>query len=210
MSAWGKRDRVDVNATATANNGSSTIVTSGPVVTAANGFQAGYSLVIANVDYRINILSTSNTIILDTETNGKNKIVQISYYILNESNDVTNKYDFFLNDGTHTIDFFKKFNTEFIKSNGIDVQIVLKKLASDLLHCKRIVCHNTQFDIGKLTLYFTKYNIEYKFPDDIYCTMVNSRNIVGAKNKNGQIKNTKLGELCMHFNVIYDENIAHD
>jgi DNA polymerase III epsilon subunit-like protein len=151
-----------------------------------------------------------NTIILDTETNGKNKIVQISYYILNESNDVTNKYDFFLNDGTHTIDFFKKFNTEFIKSNGIDVQIVLKKLASDLLHCKRIVCHNTQFDIGKLTLYFTKYNIEYKFPDDIYCTMVNSRNIVGAKNKNGQIKNPKLGELCMHFNVIYDENIAHD
>ena len=72
MSAWGKRDRVDINATATANNGSSTVVTSAQVVTAANGFQVGYSLVIANVDYRINTLSTSNTIILDTTYKGAN------------------------------------------------------------------------------------------------------------------------------------------
>ena len=72
MSAWGKIDRRDVNATATANNGSNTVVTSAQVVTAANGFQVGYSLVIANVDYRINILSTSNTIVLDTTFKGAN------------------------------------------------------------------------------------------------------------------------------------------
>ena len=42
MSAWGKRDRIEVSATATANLGSSTVVTSAPVVTAANGFYVGY------------------------------------------------------------------------------------------------------------------------------------------------------------------------
>ena len=66
MSAWGKRDRIEVSATATANLGSSTVVTSAPVVTAANGFYVGYSLTIANVDYAIQTISSSNTIVLDT------------------------------------------------------------------------------------------------------------------------------------------------
>jgi DNA polymerase III epsilon subunit-like protein len=172
----------------------------------------------STTDYHQNILNqlqeqlegVQNTIILDTETDGKNKIVQISYYILNNENNITHKYDFFLNDGTHTLDFFKKFNTEFIKSNGIDVKIVLTKLALDLTHCNRIVCHNTQFDISKLKLYFEKFDVQYRFPDDVFCTMLRSRDIVGAKNKNGMIKNPKLGELCQHFDVKYDENIAHD
>lgn len=169
-------------------------------------------------DYHQNILNQlqeqlegdQNTIILDTETDGKNKIVQISYYILNSENNITHRYDFFLNDGTHTLDFFKKFNTEFIKLNGIDVKIVLTKLALDLTHCKRIVCHNTQFDIGKLKLYFEKFDIQYRFPDDVFCTMIRSKDIVGAKNKNGTVKYPKLGELCQHFNVSYDDNAAHD
>ena len=72
MSAWGKLDRRDVNATARANNGSNTVVTSNQAVTAANGFYQGYSLVIANVDYRIETISTSNTIILDTAYRGAN------------------------------------------------------------------------------------------------------------------------------------------
>ena len=100
-----------------------------------------------------------NIIILDTETDGKNKIVQISYYILNVLNEKTHSYNFFLNDGTHTIDFFKKINLEFIKSYGIDVSYVLRKLSNDLTHCTRIVCHNTQFDLGKLKLYFNKFNV---------------------------------------------------
>ena len=72
MSAWGKLDRREVGATARANLGSTTVVTSTDAVTAANGFQAGYSLVIANIDYRIETISTSNTIILDTAYRGAN------------------------------------------------------------------------------------------------------------------------------------------
>jgi hypothetical protein len=72
MSAWGKIDRREVGATARANLGSNIVVTSTQAVTAANGFQAGYSLVIANVDYRIKTISTSNTIILDTAFRGAN------------------------------------------------------------------------------------------------------------------------------------------
>lgn len=151
-----------------------------------------------------------NTIILDTETDGKNKIVQISYYILNESNEKTHSYDFFLNDSTHTLDFFKKFDEKFIKSNGVDVPFVLHKLSDDFLHCSRIVCHNTCFDLGKLKLYFEKFSINYKFPVDVYCTMLKSRDIVKALGKNGNIKNPKLGELCAFFDVEYKPDEAHD
>jgi hypothetical protein len=72
MSAWGKIDRREVGATARANLGSNIVVTSTQAVTAANGFQTGFSLVIANVDYRIETISTSNTIILDTAYRGAN------------------------------------------------------------------------------------------------------------------------------------------
>jgi hypothetical protein len=72
MSAWGKRDRIEVSATATANLGSTTVVTSAPVVTAANGFFVGYSLTIANVDYAIRTISAANIIILDTTYRGAN------------------------------------------------------------------------------------------------------------------------------------------
>ena len=174
-----------------------------------NKIYSEYHMKILN-DLQEVLDENNNTIILDTETDGGNKIVQISYYILNELNDKINSYDFFLNDGTHTIDFFKKFNREFIKLNGIDVPIVLKKLANDFLHCSRIVCHNTQFDLAKLKLYFEKFNIEYSIPPDVYCTMLRSKDIVKALGKNGKIKNPKLGELCQFFGIEYNPDVAHD
>lgn len=72
MSAWGKRDRIEVSATARANAGSNTVVTSAPVVTSANGFYVGYALVISNVNYAIQTISSANTIILDTAFRGAN------------------------------------------------------------------------------------------------------------------------------------------
>jgi hypothetical protein len=72
MSAWGKRDRIEVSATARANLASNTGVPSAPVVTAANGFYVGYSLVIANVDYGIQTIVSNTTIILDTAYRGAN------------------------------------------------------------------------------------------------------------------------------------------
>ena len=72
MSAWGKLDRREVSVTAIANLLSTVVVTNGPVVTAANGFFVGYSLVIANVDYAIQTISSANTIILDTTYRGAN------------------------------------------------------------------------------------------------------------------------------------------
>ena len=72
MSAWGKLDRKEVSATAIANLLSNVVVTSAPVVTAANGFFVGYSLVIANVDYAIQTISSVNTIVLDTTYRGAN------------------------------------------------------------------------------------------------------------------------------------------
>ena len=75
MSAWGKRDRIEVSVTAIANLLSNVVVTNGPVVTAANGFYVGYSLTIANVDYAIQTISSANTIILDTTYRGANTAI---------------------------------------------------------------------------------------------------------------------------------------
>lgn len=72
MSQWGKLDRVEQAATATANNGSTTVVLSTQRATAANGWAVGYSLVIANVDYRIEAITSANTIVLDTAYVGAN------------------------------------------------------------------------------------------------------------------------------------------
>ena len=72
MSQWGKLDRVEQAATATANNASSTVVLSTQRATAANGWAVGYSLVIANVDYRIDAITSANTVVLDTPFVGAN------------------------------------------------------------------------------------------------------------------------------------------
>ena len=72
MSQWGKLDRLEQVGTATANTGSKTVVLSTQRATAANGWAVGYSLVIANVDYRIDAITSANTVVLDTAYVGAN------------------------------------------------------------------------------------------------------------------------------------------
>ena len=149
-------------------------------------------------------------IFLDIETDGKYKIIQISYIITCSKLKVLSSHNHFLNDGSNAIDYYKKITEEFIKENGRHPSIVLKEVAKNLEECSTIVGHNIGFDIGKLQGYFNYYKINYKIPENIYDTMHKSKDIVKALNVKGQIKYPRLEELSNYYGVIYDKDTAHD
>jgi len=148
-------------------------------------------------------------ITLDLETDGKYKIIQIAYFI-SEDNKIIKQKNHFLNDGTDTVDYYKKITVEFIREHGIKPQIVLKEVAEDLQICDTIIGHNINFDISKLKNYFYKYKIKYQIPTNIFDTMHKSKNLLNLKNKNGNLKFPSLKELCKFFCVNYDDTDAHD
>lgn len=149
-------------------------------------------------------------IVLDIETDGGFKIIQISYIITCCKLNILSKHNYFLNDGSNTIDFYKKITEDFIKKNGKHPSIILKEVAEHLKLCETIIGHNIQFDIRKLTQYFYKYKIDYIIPPNIYDTMKESKNIVKAINIKGQIKYPKLEELSNYYGIKYDKETAHD
>ena len=147
-------------------------------------------------------------IFLDIETDGKYKIIQISYIITCSKLKVLSSHNHFLNDGSDAIDYYKKITIDFIKDNGKHPSIVLKEVAKNLEECSTIVGHNIGFDIGKLQGYFNYYKINYKIPENIYDTMHKSKDIVKALNVKGQIKYPKLQELGNYYGIV--NNNAHD
>ena len=149
-------------------------------------------------------------IFLDIETDGKYRIIQISYVITCNKLKILSRHNHFLNDGSNAVDYYKKITEDFIKENGRHPSLVLKEVAKDLEECSTIVGHNIGFDIKKLEGSFSYYKINYKFPENIYDTMHKSRDIVKATNIRGQIKYPRLEELCNYYDVIYDKDTAHD
>jgi DNA polymerase III epsilon subunit-like protein len=178
-----------------------------------------------------NINTTNNKIILDVETNGciipqnkqnkqnkknklkqitYNKIVQISYLLLDNNNNIIDTINLYLNDGDNTIDYYKKINKEFIKKYGIYPQYILYKLAEDLSKCSHIIGHNIDYDIKCIITHFNKYNIKFTIPEIKYCTMKESKDIVKCVNKLGRIKYPKLSELCEYLKIDIDNKKCHD
>ena len=155
-------------------------------------------------------MNDNKYIFLDIETDGGFKIVQISYIITCSKLNILSEHNHFLNDGTNTIDYYKKITEEFIIKNGKHPSIVLEEVSKDLKKCDTIIGHNIKFDIRQLTQYFYRYRINFEMPKNIYDTMHESKNIVKALNIKGQIKYPKLGELSNYFGVNYNNETAHD
>lgn len=175
--------------------------------------------------------NTNNKIILDVETNGiftynkykdkhkhnkhkqqpiSNKIVQLSYMILDINNNIIDTINLYLNDGDNSIDYYKKIDVDFIKKYGIYPQYVLYKLSDDLSKCSHIIGHNIDFDIKCIITHFNKYKIKYTIPENRYCTMKESKDLVRCINKLGYIKYPKLSELCNYLKIEIDNNNCHD
>lgn len=71
MSQWGNLDRKVLTGTFAVNDGETTVTGDADVVLPGNA-EAGYSLVIANVDYRINEITSANTLTLEIAYDGSN------------------------------------------------------------------------------------------------------------------------------------------
>lgn len=72
MSQWGNLDRYALTGTVTANLNSTTITASTGMFTAANNVVVGYSILLANVAYKIATINAANSIVLDVAYAGSN------------------------------------------------------------------------------------------------------------------------------------------
>jgi len=66
---------------------------------------------------------------------------------------------------------------------------------------KTLVAHNTSFELRHLYKIVTF--------EKSFCTMKENRQIVKALGKNGQIKNPKLDETCLFYDIDFDDKSYH-
>ena len=64
-----------------------------------------------------------------------------------------------------------------------------------------LIAHNINFELKH-----SQRLVKFK---DHFCTMRENRHIVKALNKNGNIKNPKLDETCIHYGIDFDEESYH-
>jgi DNA polymerase III epsilon subunit-like protein len=159
-----------------------------------------------------NISSNNNIFVFDIETNGFDKIIQISYIIIDNRHNIISENDFFIFNDHYTIDYYKKININTLKHKGIHPIICLNKLINDLSMCNTIIGHNIKnFDIPRLKKYSNKFNITLNL-DHMYIidTMIQSKNYVNVKNIRGHLKVPSLFELCKHCEIDIDNTQQHD
>lgn len=66
---------------------------------------------------------------------------------------------------------------------------------------KTLVAHNISFELARI-----EGLVEF---ENHICTMKENKHIVKALNKNGRIKNPKLDETCIFYNIDFDEESYH-
>jgi len=150
------------------------------------------------VDYYKN--NIDNIVILDVETNGGHKIIQIAYKIYNAKLELLKSVDLIINNGNCETDYFKKFTESYIRNVGLKPNNALNLLDKDLKCCSYIVCHNIAFDVNKLIRYSGNYNMELHMPTNKICTMKSTTNLLKIPNKNRRgYKYPKLEELYQYL-----------
>jgi hypothetical protein len=149
-------------------------------------------------------------IVLDIETDGHNKIIEIAYDIYDKDLNLVKRSDHLLNDGSGATDYYNRISIDEIEADGLPPRHAMEMLLNDMNSCSYIVGHNIiRFDIEQLQYYFDKFGIYCEFPTALD-TMTTSKRIVNAKNKRGALKMPKLSELYQYlFNQSLDESKAH-
>lgn len=159
----------------------------------------------------------SDKIVLDIETDGRDNILQVSYHILDELNEIIGSRDFLVFDGEHSKPYYESSITEQdIIQNGISPLQACEIIARDFSNTNILIGHNIiNFDCRVINKFMKKYNFD-EF--DIYKkimhdTMRESKYIVQSINIHGQIKYPRLSELYYflfnceienYHNALYD------
>lgn len=96
-------------------------------------------------------------------------------------------------------------STEYCLKNGVDERLAIMMFLELLRGCNRIVAHNSSFDQRILRIALKRYDYTdevleaWATKDAHYCTMRESKQIVGAVNSKGAIKNPNLSEAFKFF-----------
>lgn len=149
----------------------------------------------------------SDKLIVDIETNANKNILQVAYKMYTNDMILIYEKNIYINDGVNYVFFYPNITKEELIRIGLKPEVAFNIICNDLNNTGTIIGHNViSFDLKYLNMNFNKYNLNLK-NDNVYDTMLVSKNIVNAKDKNGRIKYPKLKELYMFLcNKEVDEN----
>lgn len=140
-------------------------------------------------------------ILFDTETTYTKHLTQLSYIIINDKNEKISEHDHIVNpEGKYSVVTPKStFNDDDAKKYGKKVGYILDEFHKELISAELLISHNIKFDVDIMIREYTKINNHdaIKLLENIkkYDTMIISKNLVNAKNKNGHLKVPSLNEL---------------
>lgn len=154
-------------------------------------------------------------LLFDTETNNlpKNKtdftecrIVQISMLMVENFTENTPEtlQDFIIKRDGFSIEnsFIHKITNEISDEKGIPFRDFLPILKENIEKCDTIIAHNIYFDISvlknELKIHGQEELLQELSKKRLFCTMMETMNIVKAKNIYGKIKYPKLSELYFY------------
>lgn len=136
--------------------------------------------------------------IIDIETDGKDKIINLAYEICDRDFNSVAKQNIIINDQTTSTDLARKIPLATIRRLGVSPRDAMTAFDTDMQQCKHIIGHNiVAFDRVKLAKFMDVLEMEYEFPQT-HDTMTAFKRQVGAKTKTGRAKAPTLAELY-HF-----------
>ena len=139
----------------------------------------------------------SDKMVLDIETDGSNAILQIAYIMYDSDNNIIASKNFYVYDGIHSKPFYENtISEQDIIKYGIPPKEASYIVTQDINNTNIIIGHNIKsFDLTKINILNSNFNNKIKDNLIIHDTMIESRNIVNAKNKFGKPKFPRLEEL---------------
>lgn len=148
--------------------------------------------------------------ILDIETDGNDKIIQIGYFICNENDKRIKEKNIYIYNGHNVQDMNKKIPLDIIKKFGISPRDAMCELMKDLILCSDVIGHNIKFDLGKIKKVCKLNNVEYIQTFNILDTMKSTSQYVKARASTGGIKEPTLKDLCNFLKIHINPSEQHD
>ena len=146
--------------------------------------------------YHLYKTCSSDKIVLDIETDKYQNILQIAYNAYDKNNSLLYSKDFYVYDGIHSTPFYPTISEKDIIEKGLPLIDTSDIVTTDINNTNIIIGHNISgFDLIHINKLNSLFNNKIKDNLIVHDTMTESKNIVKAVNKNGNIKNPRLEEM---------------